>query len=293
MPEGLAPRTETSRAGHPPLLAAVRDALRSTAGRVVLRVPAAAPQWRRVARALLLEGAQAAGGTVVDGHAGDLLLLGAEAGRAERLRLLLDRLLGGAATIVWSLECDAPLLLDYVTGGQPVSAPPAVAAPPDLTGLDAWIAAVPLVRVVRRQTGMRLAQERLMPQPCFLRLAVARDILGGLLGALGRDSDLLDHAARGVGERLLKAISDPTQRHDLVGDRLPGPLHLPAPSTLMGGHVARQAAGVALVATVALEEAADPAALAARRAGLAGLGCCRRSASPRCCTASGFGAWGR
>ena len=80
----------------PPLAVVMRDALRAPAGRVVLRVRDLPAHRRRVARALLLEGALAAGGTVVEGPNEDLLLVGAEAARAERLRLLLDRLLGGA-----------------------------------------------------------------------------------------------------------------------------------------------------------------------------------------------------
>jgi hypothetical protein len=255
------------------LLATVRDALRDAAGRVALRVPSVAPHRRRVARALLQEGALAAGGVVVDGPADDLLLVGAEAGRAERLRRLLDRLLGNAGTATWSLERDAAALLRYAGGGAP---PPPVAAPslppgPDLPGLDAWLRAVPLAHVVRRQVGAWLDPAEAL-RPAFLRIEASRAALATLLGPLGQDRDLLDHAVQGIGPRLLKAMGDPAQFLELLGDRLAGALHLPVPTAQIEGRAATPAGGVPLVATVRLEEAAAPGELARRQAMLARLG---------------------
>ena len=113
------------------LAPALRRAVRQGGGLVVLRVEEAAPHRRKVASALLQEGALATGGQVLDGPGGELLLIGAEPGRAERLRGLLERLVGPAATMVWSLDRDATALLAYAGGGQlalPSQPGPALAA---------------------------------------------------------------------------------------------------------------------------------------------------------------------
>ncbi|MGX9962269.1 hypothetical protein ACVFYP_03040 [Roseomonas sp. F4] len=255
-----------------PLLAVMREAIRHASGRVVLRVPAMAPHRRRVARALLQEGALAAGGVVVEGAQEDLLLIGAEAGRATRLRGLLDQLLGGAVTIAWSLERDAAVLLDYAAGAEAGIAA-AAGRPPDLAGLDVWLRGLPLVHVARRAIGMRLDPSGTAARPALLRLWIDRRALAGLLGDLGTDGDLLEHAARNLASRLLIAISDPLQRRDLMGNSLPGRLHLPVPPAPVGGRTDGEDGGRgALVATLGLEAAADPTALAARRASLAAQG---------------------
>jgi hypothetical protein len=261
----------------PPLAVVMRDALRAPAGRVVLRVRDLPAHRRRVARALLLEGALAAGGTVVEGPNEDLLLVGAEAARAERLRLLLDRLLGGGApgavhAGIWSLERDVPALLDYAAGRDGLAEPIAAATGPDLAGLDEWLKRLKLDGVVSRQLGWRLAEGAAAPRPAFLRLEVARDALARRMGVLGQDRDLLDHAARAVAARLLRAIGDPAQSGPLIGDKLPGPLHLPVPPAALTGRDGGRRGGSMLVAAVTLEEAADPRALAARREVLAGMG---------------------
>lgn len=261
----------------PPLGVVMREALRAPAGRVVLRVRDLPAHRRRVARALLLEGALAAGGTVTEGHGGDLLLVGAEAARAERLRLLLDRLLGGGApgavhAGLWSLERDAPALLDYAAGRDGLAEPIAASAGPELAGLDDWLKRLALEGVVARQVGWRLAEGQAAPRPAFLRLDVARDALARKMGVLGQDRDLVEHAARAIAGRLLRAIGDPAQCGPLIGDRLPGPLHLPVPPAALTGRDGGRRGGAMLVAAVTLEEAADPRALAARRAVLAGMG---------------------
>ncbi|NGM23608.1 hypothetical protein G3576_26580 [Roseomonas stagni] len=254
----------------PPLAVVMRDALRAAAGRVVLRVRDLPAHRRRVARALLQEGALAAGGTVLDGPGDDLLLVGAEAARAERLRALLDRLLGAPATGIWSLERDAPALLDYAAGRDTLAEPIAAGAGPDLAGLDDWLPRVPLEGLVSRHLGYRL--EPGGAKPAFLRLDVARDALARRMGVLGQDRDLVEYASRAIAGRLLRAVGDPAQRGTLIGDRLPGPLHLPVPPAALTGRDGGARGGSMLVAAVAAEEAADPRALAARREVLAGLG---------------------
>lgn len=248
------------------LAAALRRALRGPPGRVVLRVEEAAPHRRRVARALLQEGALAAGGQVLDGPGGDLLLVGAEPGRAERLRGLLERLVGPAAMLLWSLDRDGAALVAYAEGA---AAPPRpVAEGPGLAGLDPFLDAMPLAQVVRRVPGVALAAGA-APRPAFLRLEPAREAIAGALGALGADADLLDHAARRVAGRLLAALADAAEARALLGPALPARLHLPLP---VGFAPTAQAAPGRLVATLPLAEAATGAALAARIGRLAEAG---------------------
>ncbi|MBU8538272.1 hypothetical protein [Falsiroseomonas tokyonensis] len=271
MPEGFVAKDVPTPPQQAPLLAVMREALRAAAGRVVLRVPAMAPHRRRVARALLQEGALVAGGVVAEGPNEDLLLIGAEAGRAERLRGLLDRLLGGPVTRIWSLERDAGDLLAYAAEA---STPGPAGAGPALAGLDTWLRSLPLTQVVRREIGMRVDPASGACRPAFLRLSIAAVPLAALLGGLGADADLLEHASRGLAARLLLAIGDPAQCRDLMGTSLPGALHLPVPPAPMTGRGEGGQGGPrgGLVATVGLEAVADPLALAARRASLAGQG---------------------
>jgi hypothetical protein len=245
-----------------PLQVALRQALRQGSGRVALAVTPAAAHQRRVARALLQEGAQAAGGQVVEGPGGDLVLVGAEAGRAVRLRQLLDRLLGGSATHLWSLERDLPALRHYAAGE-------AGEAGPDLAGLDAWLAAVPLPPLLQRSLGRRAEG------PGFLRIEIARAALQARLGGLGADADLLRHAAQALAARLLRGIADPAQARALLGTPAPGggPLHLPVPPAIMApGGEGHGGGPQRLMATLTVEELADPPALALKRAALAARG---------------------
>lgn len=271
MPEGSSSAVAAGAAAfQTPLLAVVREALRHPMGRVALRVPAMPPHRRRVARALLQEGALAAGGVVLDGLNEELLLIGAEMGRAVRLRGLLDRLIGSQVTGLWSLESDAEALQAYAAAAE-AGAPGPDGTGPALAGLDAWLRALPLERVVRRVVGMRLDLSGGPARPAFLRLSIARQPLAGLLGGLGADTDLLDHATRTLAARLLIAVGDPAQRRGLMGNSLPGPLHLPVPPAPLRGRGDGGGGGGrgALVATLGLEMAANPAALRARRESLA------------------------
>jgi hypothetical protein len=260
-PHGAAPADER-------LLQALRR-MRGTPGRVVLRVEEAAPHRRKVARALLQEGALAAGGQVLDGPRGDLLLVGAEAGRAERLRGLLERLVGPAGMLTWSLDHDAQALLEYAAGAL-TAAPLPAAQGPGLAALDAHLGGLELAAFTRRSQGPNPGGR---PAPRFLRLEPDRARLAGAMGLLGADADLLDHAARHFAARLLAALARPGEARALLGSGGPARLHLPLPTDLP----ARAGAGAApgtLVATLPLAAAADPAALEGSRARLeaAGIG---------------------
>jgi hypothetical protein len=205
---------------------------------------------------------------VLEGPDEDLLLIGADAARAGRLRGLLDRLLGSQVTLVLSLERDAEALLAYAASAQGQAAG-GVAAAPVLAGLDAWLRALPLDQVVTRRIGMSIDAPDDRARPAFLRLAIGRGMLARLLGPLGADADLLDHGCRSLAGRLLQSIGDPAQGRALIGPRLPGALHLAVPPAPPGGGgTGRSSGGGLLVATLGLEEAADPEALLARRASL-------------------------
>ncbi|HEV7268521.1 MAG TPA: hypothetical protein VGN83_26980 [Falsiroseomonas sp.] len=255
---------------QPPLLSIMRNAFRQASGRVVLRVPVMAPHRRRVARALLQEGALAAGGVVMEGPDEDLLLIGAEWGRAERLRGLLDRLLGASTTQILSLERDTQALLEYAGSAQVQAL---AGGAPTMAGLDAWLQALPLAKLLSHQIGMGFEQADGRARPAFLRLVIERGMLARMLGPLGADADVLEHASRCLAGRLLQAIGDPAQGRALIGPGLPGPLHLAVPPVPGGGRGSSQAGGGGhLVATLGLEAASDPKLLLARRAGLAAQG---------------------
>ncbi|WP_372622773.1 hypothetical protein [Falsiroseomonas sp.] len=248
---------------------ALRQAIRQKAGGVVLRIEEPAPHRRRVARALLQEGALVAGGQVVDGPGGDLLLVGAAAARAERLRALLERLVGPAASQLFSLERDRAALLAYAAGGG-LAAPEKLADGPGLAGLDGFLDSLPLARAVRRTTGVLVTDGSL--RPAFLRLEAGRAEIATLLGALGSDADLLDHAVHRISLRLLAALADPAEARKLLGPARPPRLHLPLPELLAEGGAGPPAPPGRLVATLPLAALADPPALAAREAALQAAG---------------------
>ena len=255
----------------PALERALRHARGTGAGRVVLRVEEAAPHRRRLARALLQEGALAAGGQVMEGPGGDLLLVGADPGRAERLRGLLERLVGPDGALLWSLERDAEALLAYAAGGTP-PVPRLPDQGPALAGLDAFLESLPLSRAVRRLHGIAPGAGA-GARPAFLRLEPARAEVASALGALGADPDLLDHALRRITARLHAALADPAEARALLGPMFGPPgaprLHLPLPALPPG--TGRLPPGM-LVATLPLTAAAEPEALASRVAALAEAG---------------------
>jgi hypothetical protein len=254
--------------GENPLLQALRRARREGHGKVVLRVEEAALHRRKVARALLQEGALAAGGQVLDGPGGDLLLVGAEPGRAVRLRTLLERLVGPAAMQILSLERDGGALFAYAAGGMPPPLRPGGDGP-GLAGLDAFLDGVPLIGAVRRLQGWTLPDGG---QPMFLRLEPDRAWLASALGPLGDDADLMDHAVRRLATRLLAGLADAAEARGLLGPTPPQRLHLPLPASFRPEPSAGAGKGGRLVATLPLSAAAEPDALAARRAELAAAG---------------------
>jgi len=264
---------ETAPEVEPGLAPALRRATRDARGRVVLRVEDTAPHRRKVARALLQEGALAAGGRVLDGPGEDLLLIGAEPGRAARLRELVERLVGPAQTQILCLQRDAAALLAYADGGPaPVPRPPDEG--PGLAGLDAFLDAMPLDAGVRRLRGWPVAGRGrpAAPRPAFLRIEPDRARLRLALGPLGADADLLDHAVRRLATRLLGALTDPAEARALLGAPPPPRLHLPLPAGWQMDATANAIPPGLLTVTLPLSAAADPEALARRRAGLAAAG---------------------
>jgi hypothetical protein len=247
---------------------ALRRATRDGRGLVVLRVEEAAPHRRKVARALLQEGALAAGGQVLDGPGGDLLLVGAEPGRAVRLRELVERLVGPATTQILCLQRDAATLLAYGNGG-PAPVPQLPDDGPGLAGLDAFLDAMPITAGVRRMRGWPVAGGT---RPAFLRIEPDRARLRLALGPLGADGDLLDHAVRRLATRLLGALADPAEARAWLGTPLAPRLHLPLPAGLQLEAAANAIPPGLLTVTLPLSAAADPEALAHRRAGLAASG---------------------
>jgi hypothetical protein len=255
------------------LAAALRRATRDGRDRVVLRVEEAAPHRRKVARALLQEGALAAGGQVLDGPGGDLLLVGAEPGRAARLRELVERLVGPATTQILCLQRDAAALLAYGGGGPP-PVPQLPEEGPGLPGLDAFLDALPLTAGLRRRLGWPVAggTRPAFLRPAFLRIEPDRARLRLALGPLGGDEDLLDHATRRLATRLLGALADPAEARAWLGTPAAPRLHLPLPAGLPLDATANAIPPGLLTVTLPLSAAADPEALARRRASLSAAG---------------------
>lgn len=262
------PGPEPSPEPDSSLAAALRRAMRDGRGRVVLRVEEAAPHRRKVARALLQEGALAAGGQVLDGPGGDLLLVGAEPGRAARLRELVERLVGPATTQILCLDRDAAALRAY-GGGGPAPVPRLPEDGPGLGGLDGFLDAMPLTAGLRRMRGWPVAGGT---RPAFLRIEPDRARLRLALGPLGGDADLLEHATRRLATRLLAALADPGEARAWLGTPAPPRLHLPLPAGLPLEATANAIPPGRLTVTLPLSAAANPEALARRRAGLAAAG---------------------
>lgn len=250
------------------LAVALRRAMRDARGRVVLRVEEAAPHRRKVIRALLEEGALAAGGQVLDGPGGNLLLVGADPSRAARLRDLVERLVGPPSTEILCLQRDAAALDAYGSAG-PVPLPPLVDQGPSLAGLDAFLDAMPLGAGIRRLFGWPLPSAA---RPAFLRIEPDRARLRLALGPLGRDPDLLDEAVRRLATRVLRALTMPAEARALLGTALPPRLHLALPAGVRLEASALAIQPEALTVTLPLSAAAEPEALARRRASLAAAG---------------------
>lgn len=259
-----------------PFAAALERALREARGRVVLRVEDTLPHRRKLARALLQEGALAAGGQVLDGPGGELWLIGAEAGRAQRLLGLLEGLIAPATAEILSLERDAARLRAQAAGGpapRVANGPAPQSRPagdgPDLMGLDAFLDALPLASVLRRMQGWPVHGRG--TRPAFLRLEPDRARLAAALGALGADADILYHATRCLDARLVAALSDPAELRGLLGPVIAPRLHLPLSPDLRPGGTEKLPPGM-LVATLPLAALAEPMTLASRIAALTAAG---------------------
>lgn len=237
------------------------------------------PHHRRVARALMQEAALAQGGTVAETPGGDLLLSDSDAADAARLRHTLDRLLAVVApglVELWPLPDGAPRVAEALALAARARATPAPEPAEGLPALGRLLAELPLERVVRRQTLLRLAPGA-TPRAAFLRLGVSLPAVAGQVGPLAEDPDLLRHAAEVLAGRLLRSLSEPAARRDLLGGPPPAPLLIELPAAVLPG--ALIPAGTPspqeeplLVALVPAATAAEPEALRSLRAGLRAQG---------------------
>jgi hypothetical protein len=180
----------------------------------------------------------------------------------------MERLVGPATTQILCLQRDAAALLAYGAGGA-VPVPRLPDDGPGLSGLDDFLDAMPLTAGVRRMRGWPVAGGT---RPAFLRIEPDRARLRIALGPLGGDADLLEHAARRLATRLLGALADPAEARALLGSRPPPRLHLPLPVGLALDATANAIPPGLLTVTLPLSAAANPEALARRRAGLSAAG---------------------
>ncbi len=245
------------------LLEAARRATAAPPGRVALHLaglPSAAHR-RRVLKVLLQDAAQAGGGQVFETTDGAMLLLGAQEAAAARASQALGRLAGPQPVVAqtWRLPQDAAPLLAWVEGANlgPGAAPPAPS--PSIAGLDALLAGLRPDRVFRRQAILRLGQEMALPGR---RLVLSAAALTAELGPLAEDADLRRHAEDALARLLPRMVGTPGPLNP------PGVLLLPLPAETLPGPAPRPG----LVGVLPLHTAANPEALAERRAALAELG---------------------
>ncbi|GGG27134.1 hypothetical protein GCM10010964_13820 [Caldovatus sediminis] len=173
---------------------------------------------RRVARALLAAEARRLGGAArlaeEDAAGGDPALLGVPEGEARRVAALLERLFGPAVAPGLTeirREPDGPDLVFRAPRPDPEPQRRALA------GLDGRIAALPLSRVLRRETLLRLRPGE-PPALAGLRLGVETEALAAALGPdAAEDADLLGHAEERLALRLVSAVADPAERRALLG----------------------------------------------------------------------------
>ena len=251
-------------AGRNALLDAARRALAGADnGRVALRLSGVpeAPHRRRVLKVLLQDAAQTGGGQVFETTAGELLLLGAQDAAVARAAAALGRLAGSAPLVqeTWQLPADGARLMAWA---ETTSLQPANAAPPltaGLAGLDALLAGLTPELVLRRRSILRLGARTALPGRL---LEISAAALAAEFRALAEDADLRRHAEETLIYRLLPRLA-------AAGPMRPqGQLLLPLPA----GFVGLPAPRPGLVGVLPLLAAADPDALAERRAGLAKLG---------------------
>jgi hypothetical protein len=264
------PAAGPAPAGPSALAEAVRQALKDAAqnrpGRVALHLAGgAAAHRRRVLKVLLQDAAMSGGGQVFETTTGELLLLGAAAGAAARVTQVLAGMAGMAGTAVpgtlWHLPDDAGPLVHWAAAAQLAGGPPVVALgpPADIAGLDQRIAALRPEALARRQAVLRLARGGNRVEGVVLHLSAA--LLAAEIGTLAADPDLFAHAEDRLATRLTTLMEDAA----LAAAPL---LLLPLPRR--GAPPPAPRAG--LVGVLPLAEAANPAALLARRAQLAAGG---------------------
>jgi hypothetical protein len=288
------------------LLETVRRVMRRPVGWRALavhvsRLPERRPYHGRIARALLEEAAPRVDGQIHALSNGDLLLFCRQDARALRgLVSALERLFPETLVSLWSLESEALSLIAYAAGRltESVSAP----SPPPLAGkaqgpgrlfdpAPAPADAPPLGALVRRESGVRLAQGRMTlgfrdwrVDPALLAAsetgreeadpALLRYRLGGL------DGDLLAALTAAAGTGLpLDPVPHRAGAPAWPGGAAPPPLHLHLSlAGVMAADFPRLAAlcqesGVALAIIIAFEEAcADPPMLEAARRVIAAAG---------------------
>jgi hypothetical protein len=201
-----------------PLWSALHRMLAGANARAALRIApegrlAGPVSRRRMARALLQDAAEAAGGQVFETLAGELLLFGAAPRATTQAALQLGRLAGLPPAPVWLLPRDSGLLLAWAqdAGLAPPAGPPGLAAPtPGLAGLDARLEVLAPERLVRSRPLRRPVPgggPGVAMATAGVRLRLCRRGLAAELGTLAADPDLLRHAEDRLAARLLHPLA--------------------------------------------------------------------------------------
>lgn len=228
---------------------------------LALRVLGTTPGARQsLLRCLLDDAAARGGGEVIEPGDGSLLMVGTATGAAGRAADQIDAIGALPAVERRELPRDTEAVLGWVA---PVAAPPPPPPPAaDIGTLDQLLGTELGPRLLRRRPILRLAAAapaRIVAE----RVMLCTQALAAALGPLAADPDAAAHAADLLAGWM---VSQPEAAAAGIDPKLPAILPLPRsglPNTPSIGN------RVGLLPPAA---AADPTALAARRAGLAALG---------------------
>jgi hypothetical protein len=254
---------------------ALRRALRDEAGRAAVRVaPGEQPEAQRLVFALLREATDVKGGSLLEISSDDWLLTELPIFEAEKLGILLGRILGEKAVELVPLPASKQMLAGLLNAPRPPQFLEVPASDPvSPLELDPRLDRLDLAKVYRRQSIVGIADGRL-PRLVFQRLALDRALLRQNLGTLAEDRALVRHAESVLQKRILEALGDEGTRKSLMGGGPIAPLLLDLPPELLptvsaGGHDGEApAAAPGLYATLSLHDAISISTLATERQAL-------------------------
>jgi|1048.fasta_scaffold08182_3 hypothetical protein len=269
------PSPQHLQASQTSLQDTLQRALRDEAGRAALRVfPGAAREAQRLVFALLREAADIKGGSLIEIMPNDWLLTELPDPEAERLRKLLQRILGEAAVQLLPLPASKTILTGLLNAArQPQFLDVSETERVSPLGLRARLDRLDLAQVYRRQSIVGMTDAR-RPRLVFQRLALDHQALRQYLRYHAKDRSLESHARAQLQKRTLEALGDEGMRQSLLGGGPVAPLFIGLTPDLLPPTPTEPtprmppAHSPALYAALSLHEAISINNLAARREAL-------------------------